>query len=77
MGAPVVRVSDLRPALPHHLAELFWKAASLEDSHWNEAARTPYLSADWMQLSIGHHCRQTDALEKPDFVFELHDPHVS
>lgn len=77
MGSPVVRDPGLRPALPHHLAQLSWNAASLEDSHWNEAARTANLSADGMELSIGHHRRQTDALEKPDFVFELHVPNVS
>jgi hypothetical protein len=29
-----------------------------------------------MEFPIGHHCRQTDALEKPDFVFKLHVPNV-
>jgi hypothetical protein len=77
MASVVVCIPYLRPALPHHLAELFWNAASFEDSHWNEAARTANLSADWMEFPIGHHCRQTDALEEPDFVFELHEAHVS
>ena len=77
MGSPVVRDPGLRPALPHHLAQLSWNAASLEDSHWNEAARTANLSADGMELSIGHHRRQTDALEVPDCIFEFHDPNVS
>ena len=77
MASLVVRIPDFGPAPPHHIPQLFWNIFFLEDSYWDEAVRPADLPANWMELSVGHHCRQTDALEEPDFVFELHNPNLS